>query len=84
VIGFITFAGRQGWHVGGEVFILPLFILLIYFGWSIGTEVNQYQQNYEKAKAYKKGYREALRRACAASTLSDECKGTLARHGIKY
>lgn len=84
VIGVITFAGRQGWHIGGEVLMPPLFLLLIYFGWSIGTEVDRYHQTYEKARSYRHGYRDGIRKAYNTISMPDACKEALERHGIKY
>ena len=47
--------------IGGEVLILPLVILLICFGFSLGKEV-RVQRNFSKAyeRGYRKGYGEGL------------------------
>jgi len=86
--GIVEFSQREGWHVGGETLILPLMILLIYFGWSIGTETNK-RQNY--LTGYRDGYKlgkakgiEALNRYVADEMKSQECEDNLKRHDISY
>lgn len=54
--GILQISARNGWHVGGEAFILPLFLLLIYFGWSLGSEWHEHNLNFEKAKSFREGY----------------------------
>jgi hypothetical protein len=59
--GIATLATRSGWHVGGETLILPLMVLLIYFGWSLGTESSDYYIKLSRKKAYRAGYTAALK-----------------------
>ena len=42
--GIETFMVRKG-TVGGEILILPLFIMLIVLGYWIGQEINDFREN---------------------------------------
>jgi hypothetical protein len=66
--GALIFAGifqtlmHDSIHIGGESFIPLLLVLFIYFGWSLGTEWHKYNLNYEKAKAYRSGYVDGIKK----------------------
>jgi hypothetical protein len=45
--GFRVLGTRDGWHVGGEVLMLPLFILLIYMGVMIGRALPKRGRSHE-------------------------------------
>ena len=57
-LGFEIINGRPV-SIGGEALLLPLVILLICFGFSLGKEV-RVQRNFSKAyeRGYRKGYGE--------------------------
>lgn len=50
--GLVVFLGRDG-AVGGEVLILPLMLLILFFGWDIGRE---YGYRKGKKRWYFEGY----------------------------
>lgn len=51
-LGFEIIGGRPA-SVGGEALILPLIIILLYFGYSLGKET-KVKRNFRRA--YKRGY----------------------------
>lgn len=94
VAGLVELMGREGWHVGGEALILPLMALLIYFGWNLGSLYDEWRRKYERAKSYRRGYREGLRVSCIVNLNNEEqregmqspeqLQKVLARRGIGY
>jgi hypothetical protein len=54
--GFIVLLGRTG-APGGEIFIIPLIVILVAFGWGIGKE-HGYFKGRDKGfyEGFKKGY----------------------------
>ena len=68
-LGFEIVNGRPV-SIGGEALLLPLVILLICFGFSLGKEV-RVQRNFSKAyeRGYRKGYGEGLEDGTSTATL---------------
>lgn len=61
--GMIKLLLRDSWHVGGEVLIPMLLVLLIYFGWNLGNAWREHQLSFEKSKAYHEGFIAGIRKA---------------------
>jgi len=58
--GLIVVSGRNG-TVGGEILIIPLIIILFFFGWDMGKEYgarNAYQRG--KDKGFYEGFEEGF------------------------